>query len=295
MPKEASPPANAPMADEAGQYPLLFGEMSRVAEPGPLQESPDNRFSSFVVYVDESGDHSLESVDPNYPVFVLAFCVFHKGHYAQKVVPAVEAFKFKHFGHDVVVLHETDIRKERGEFRFNSRQHKDAFMNELTGIIEANNFILIGCVIDKRQLRERDSNPYHLALGFCLETLYELMQEKRQDDLPTHVVVECRGKKEDAELELEFRRVCAGENKFGKPLPFQIVFADKKTNSSGLQLADLVARPIGLSVVKPGQANRAFEVLTRKFFCSGGRKNLGVGFEGWGLKIYPAPESERPR
>ncbi len=84
MPKEASPPANPSLTDEAGQYPLLFGEGLRVVEPGQAQESPDNRFSSFVVYVDESGDHSLESVDPNYPVFVLAFCVFHKGHYAQK-------------------------------------------------------------------------------------------------------------------------------------------------------------------------------------------------------------------
>lgn len=256
---------------------------------------PGKQFSNFVVYVDESGDHSLESVDANYPVFVLAFCVFQKRYYARNVVPSLEGFKFKHFGHDVVVLHETDIRKERGEFRFSSRQHKEAFIDELTGIIEANNFMLIGCVIDKGRLRERAQNPYHLALGFCLETLHELMQEKLQGDLPTHVVVECRGKKEDAELELEFRRVCAGDNRFGKPLPFEIAFADKKTNSSGLQLADLVARPIGLSVVRPDQPNRAFEVLKRKFFCSGGRRNVGVGFDGWGLKIYPGPESERPR
>jgi len=210
-------------------------------------------------------------------------------------VPALETFKFKHFGHDLVVLHETDIRKERGCFRFSSREHKDAFLDELTGIIEANNFMLIACVVDKRRLRERGENPYHLALGFCLETLYELMREKKQDDLPTHVVVECRGKKEDAALELEFLRVCSGENKFGKPLPFEVVFADKKTNSSGLQLADLVARPIGLSVVRPEQANRAFDVLKQKFFCSGGRRNTGVGFEGLGLKMHPAPESERPR
>lgn len=256
---------------------------------------PGKQYSNYVVYVDESGDHSLESIDPQYPVFVLAFCVFQKAYYASKIVPALEGFKFKHFGHDVVVLHETDIRKERGDFRFSSRPHKAAFLDELTGIIEANNFILIGCVIDKARLRERSENPYHLALGFCLETLYELMQEKHQDDLPTHVVVECRGKKEDAELELEFRRMCAGENRFGRPLPFEVVFADKRTNSTGLQLADLVARPIGLSVVRPGQANRAFEVLKRKFFCSGGRKRVGADFEGWGLKIHPTPESERPR
>ena len=283
-----------PSPDVAVQYPL-FGEHvpAQVRVAGPMV--PGKQYSSHVVYVDESGDHSLESIDPQYPVFVLAFCVFQKAYYASRVVPALETFKFKHFGHDVVVLHETDIRKERGEFRFSSRPHKDAFLEELTGIIEANNFILIGCVIDKARLKERGENPYHLALGFCLETLYELMQEKTQDDLPTHVVVECRGKKEDAELELEFRRVCAGENRFGKSLPFEVVFADKKTNSTGLQLADLVARPIGLSVVRPEQANRAFDVLKRKFFCSGGRKNVGVGFEGWGLKIHPAPESERPR
>jgi len=287
-------PPSSTVREETGQLPL-FGEEPAEAISAPCVDVEDNRFSKYVVYVDESGDHSLASIDPNYPVFVLAFCVFHKNHYAAKVVPTVEAFKFRHFGHDVVVLHETDIRKERGDFRFDSRAHKQAFLNELTTIIEASNFILIGCVIDKRRLRERDSNPYHLALGFCLETLHELMQEKQQDDVPTHVVVECRGKKEDSELELEFRRICAGDNKFGKTLPFQVVFADKKTNSSGLQLADLVARPIGLSLIKPDQQNRAFDVLKRKFFCSGGRRQLGIGFEGWGLKIHPAPESERPR
>src|SRR5690606_7442062 len=121
--------------------------------------------------------------------------------------PAVEAFKFRHFGHDSIVLHETDIRKERGSFRFTDRSHRVAFFDELTGIIEDSKFILIGCLIDKRKLRERDQvdgNPYHLALGFCLEALYELMQEKGQATYPTHVVAECRGKKEDRDLELEF-------------------------------------------------------------------------------------------
>lgn len=30
-------------------------------------------FSDFLVFVDESGDHGLDSIDPGYPVFVLAF------------------------------------------------------------------------------------------------------------------------------------------------------------------------------------------------------------------------------
>ena len=41
------------------------------------------QFSDFMVYVDESGDHSLTSIDKNYPIFVLAFCVFYKKHLSQ--------------------------------------------------------------------------------------------------------------------------------------------------------------------------------------------------------------------
>ncbi len=254
--------------------------------------TPPGPFSNFIVYVDESGDHGMESLDPNYPVFVLAFCVFYKRHYSEVVVPALQKFKFNHFGHDSVVLHEQEIRKEIGSFKFRNREHKLSFLDELTSIIDASNFILISCVIDKRRLRrdgETPPNPYHLALGFCLETLHGLMQEKKQDDLRTHVVVEQRGKKEDAELELVFRRICDGANRLGRPLPYEIVFADKKANSAGLQLADLVARPVGLSILRPGQVNRAFEVLKRKFYCSGGRQKVGEGYDGWGLKVHPAP------
>jgi len=140
------------------------------------------KFSDFVVYVDESGDHGMQTLDVNYPLFVLAFCVFHKRHYSEKVIPALHRLKFNHFGHDLVVLHEHDIRKEAGQFKFSSRADKNRFISELTDIIEVSNFVLISCVIDKRQLHEQgeSTNPYHVALGFCLETLYQLMQEKKQ-------------------------------------------------------------------------------------------------------------------
>jgi hypothetical protein len=281
------------------QFSLFNDEPQHDADDDAGETSVPGKYSNFVVYVDESGDHGMQTLDANYPVFVLAFCVFYKRHYSEKVVPALHKFKFNHFGHDLVVLHEHEIRKEKGDFRFFvNREHKQQFISELTGIIELSNFILISCVIDKTRLRERgdaDNNPYHLALGFCLETLYEFLQEKNQDGALTHVVVECRGKKEDNELELEFRRICDGANRLGISLPFDVIFADKKVDSPGLQLADLVARPVGMSVIRPGQENRAFEVLKRKFYCSGGRERLGEGYEDWGLKIFPSRESEKPR
>lgn len=167
----------------------------------------------------------------------------------------------------------------------------------LNKIVKFSNFILISTVVEKLNLSKEalGQNAYHIALAHCMETLYEFLVEKEQHHKKTFVVVECRGKKEDAALELEFRRVCDGNNRFGSSLPFDILFSDKKTMSSGLQLADLVARPIGINRLRPDQPNRAFDILRHKFYCEGGRANVGKGYEGVGLKILPSPKSEKPR
>lgn len=249
-----------------------------------------SKFSDFVVYVDESGDHSLTSVNQDYPVFVLAFCIFYKEHYLSSVVPQLQRLKFDYFGHDSVILHEHEIRKEKGDFTvFSNRLEKNAFLERLSNIIDNSNFILASCVIEKHKIHtpEESENPYHKALKHCLETLYDFVIEKEQAEQETHVIVECRGAKEDNELELEFRRICDGENKYQCDLPFKIRMVSKASNSAGLQLADLVARPIGRYVINPQQANRAFDVLRSKFYCEGGRKEVGQGYDQWGLKHFP--------
>lgn len=94
---------------------------------------------------------------------------------------------------------------------------------------------------------------------------------------------EGRGDKEDKELELWFRRIRDGQNMLGRPLDFEPVFAKKASNSSGLQFADLIARPIGRYVMAPKQPNRAWDIIRRKV-----RKNPKTGDPtGWGLKVFP--------
>lgn len=241
--------------------------------------------SEFIIYVDESGDHSLLFIDQEYPVFVLSFCIFRKDIYTGVVTPAIRKLKFTTFGHDMVILHESDIRRKKGAFSRLSKAPREAFMSKLTDIIKASKFQLIAVVIDKRRLRERyvrPEHPYHLALEFGLERIYRLLKNAGQDDALTYVVCEARGAKEDAELELEFRRIRDGANYYHRPLPFDLIIADKKTNSEGLQLADLTARPIGLSVLRPEQDNRAMEVLNEKFYTGDTGNMRGVG-----LKVFP--------
>ena len=255
-----------------------------MSAPG-LSLSPDAGHSDFIVYVDESGDHSLDSIDPDYPVFVLSFCVFRKSEYVNRVTPAIRDLEFRTFGHDMVVLHESDIRRKKGAFSRLGREPREGFLNDLTDIIAKADFQLVAVVIDKRKLKDRyarPTHPYHLALEFGLERIYRLLRSAQQDDALTYVVCEARGAREDTELELAFRRIRDGENYFRGALPFDLIIADKRVNSEGLQLADLTARPIGLSVLRPEQENRAAQILEAKFYRdSAGNKR------GTGLKVFP--------
>ena len=45
--------------------------------------------SDYIVYVDESGDHGLKDIDATYPLFVLAFCIFHKSTYTDASVASI--------------------------------------------------------------------------------------------------------------------------------------------------------------------------------------------------------------
>lgn len=242
--------------------------------------------SRYIVYVDESGDHGMENIDPNYPVFVLAFCIFDKNDYATKISPSLQQFKFEYFGHDMVVLHEYEIRKARNEFSILlNNEIRKPFMRALGRVVADAPFTLVSTVIMKEALTRKYSspaNPYHMAMGFGLERVYRYLESLREHEKLTHIVFEKRGRREDDELELEFRRVCDGANYFNKAFPFQIVFADKKSNSSGLQFADLLARPIGRAMLDKTQENRAYEIIKTKFYARPDGR-----IEGWGLKCFP--------
>ena len=238
-----------------------------------------------IVYVDESGDHGLDSINSHYSVFVLAYCIFEKESYRLESTPALQGFKFTHFGHDMVILHERDIRKAEGEFTFLvDPARREAFMTDLSTLVAESEFTVIATVVNKQELLSRyvhPENPYHLALAYGLERIQLFLEQRGQDEGRTHLIFERRGKREDEALELEFRRVCSGANYKRQTLPFEIRFADKKVNSCGLQLADLVARPIGRHILDPRQRNRAWDILQEKLFRINGR------LKGLGLKVFP--------
>jgi hypothetical protein len=243
-------------------------------------------YSEYSIYVDESGDHGLERINPEYPLFVLAFCIVSKHGQRTQVGPQVGYFKHCWFGHEAVVLHAHEIRKEKGDFTFLfDRTVRERFLDDLTELMERLPYTLIASAINKTHLNHRyaePDNPYSIAMRFCLERSYLFLRGRSEGDRLTHVLVESRGRKEDADLELAFRRICDGDNATGQRLPFEVVFVDKKQNLPGLQLADLVCHPIGRYLLKPDQRNRAYEVVEGKF-----RRSSAGRLEGYGLKTFP--------
>lgn len=232
-------------------------------------------FSDFIVFADESGDHGLEGIDPSFPMFALAFCSIAKADYVAQVVPAFQQFKFDVWGHDGVVLHEHEIRKSKGEFGIlrADRDFREKFFERLNKLMEDAPIEVFASVIDKTKLKARYStpwNPYEIALLFCMERLLRSLNANNQEGKRVHVVFESRGPKEDKQLELEFRRIADNKATWGykssdfSRIIFEPLFMPKACNSIGLQLADLVARPIALHFLRPEQPNRAFEILRRK-------------------------------
>ena len=83
----------------------------------------------------------------------------------------MQALKFKYWGHDAVVLHEREIRKETGEFAFlrADRTIRNAFYDDLHSVMVNAPMTIIASVIDKVALRKKYDkpwNPYEIALHF---------------------------------------------------------------------------------------------------------------------------------
>ena len=143
---------------------------------------------------------------------------------------------------------------------------------------------IVAVVIDKPAFAFRyhtPVSPYEYALEMGPERVFRHLQDLGSPGT-TAIVVEKRGKREDADLEVAFRRVCDGNNALSKAFPFQHVMVSKVSNSAGLQLTDLMARPVALHHLHPSQNNQAFEIVATKL-----RRSPTGKIEGWGLKRLP--------
>ena len=237
-----------------------------------------------MVFLDEAGDHSLDPVDQDFPVFVLAFVLCDEEEYANVLVPAFTLFKIRYFGHDGVVLHSRDIRKAIGDFSFlQVAEKRDAFYSDLNDLIASAKFQLIAIAIRKQSHKDKYGkacrNPYELALEYGMERLKSYLDELGQKEAT--LLAEARGKNEDDALRLAFLQILKYSSYYHdfKSIHFDLKFVSKKANVLGHQIADLCAYPIARRVIDPRKSQVAFQIVQAKF----------INRQGWrhGFKIFP--------
>ena len=240
-----------------------------------------------IVYMDETGDHTLELVDKDYPIFGLVMVICDADAYADKIVPAVYRFKMKFFGHEGIILHSYDIRKQKGPYAFLSHAaRRNEFYSHINEIMGLNDYTLIASMIRKQHHKDRYGdaavNPYDLAMEFALERLLPLLEKTGQEEV--YVMAEARGKKEDDQLSLSFYRFVNDGNIYIpadriKRIQFRLIFRTKEMNIIGMQMADLAAYPTARHVIDPDKANPAYDILRPRFYVGSGQVR--------GLKIFP--------
>ena len=74
--------------------------------------------SRYLAFFDECGDHSMEKIDRDFPLFVLALVVMEREAYRDQALPEFNGFKLRYFSHEGINLHSRDIDWRPGRSRF---------------------------------------------------------------------------------------------------------------------------------------------------------------------------------
>lgn len=240
-------------------------------------------------FMDETGDHGLSFVDENFPVFLLAGCLFEESEYA-KVSDAVNALKQEFFGTNEVIFHSRDIRKCDGAFQILfDLELKKRFYERLNTIISEANFTIIAVAIEKKKHIERYGksarNPYTLCLSYMLERLIFCTDTNNGNKVS--IIIEKRGKKEDAQLLSHYNATMdrgtfhVSSDRFKNRID-NFTPRNKRENDIGLQIADLCAYPIARHVLNSEEPYIPFQIIQKKLRSDGKGKT-----DGYGLKIFP--------
>lgn len=234
--------------------------------------------SEYICFLDESGDQSLTSIDKDFPVFVLCLVVIKRSDYVETVIPQITALKLKHWNHEGINFHSSDIRKEKGDFAFlqTDPNLRAAFLGDISALMQDLPYTFFVAGIRKEQHLKRYGDaaqcPYELSLTFILERLLHFAKENSVTSLP--IIAERRGKNEDSSLERFFYKLLATGSHYHPAYEFQqmnatIEFRKKIANIAGIQIADLVAHPCARQIIKGSQGNRAFKIVIGHRYKSG--------------------------
>lgn len=240
-----------------------------------------------LLFLDESGDHDLTNIDPEYPVFVLGGIIVDEAYASGELTEKLNEFKQDLFGTTNIIIHTADIIRNRNGFeRLKSdKTFRAKFMEKLNNLMLSLEYKVVACAIKKQEHVDKyvsAADPYLFSLDVVTERfVFELGGHTGQ------LIAEKRNKQLDAQLLLAWRSLelkgtsFLTPTKFKARIPQPIDLRAKAENIAGLQIADLVVSPIGRHVIgKPDRKD--WEIVRSKF-----RTSFSGKWEGYGLITLP--------
>lgn len=240
------------------------------------------------LFMDESGDHGLTTVSPDFPVFLLCGVLMEQAAY-DRLRAEMNVLKSAIWGNKEVIFHSRDIRKCEKEFTvLFDLGTKETFYHGINRLITAQDYTILASGIRKDQYIKKygklSNDVYELSLSFIIERAVFFLDSKGKSEKRVNIIIEKRGKREDKRLEEHFQRLLSrGTNYVSaerlRTCGLNIRFVGKRENINGLQLADLIAYPIARYVLNSERANPAFDALAPKIYSKSGKR--------YGLKVFP--------
>ncbi len=236
----------------------------------------------YFLFFDETGDHGLTYVDPNFPLFLLCGCLFEESALSS-FGERMNAIRQDYWKTDDVIFHSREIRKCEGPFQsLFDLSLKEKFYRDLNQAIKEATFSIIAAGIRKdafiKQFGKLGHDPYEVCFSFIVERLVLYLNEHDQEATCT-LVFERRGRKEDHQIIAHFNKIRDAGTGSLDPKVVQETIAGcelsaKWENQIGLQCADLCAYPLARSMILKGEPSKAADIVKRKTLPDG-------------LKIFP--------
>ena len=240
------------------------------------------------LFLDESGDHNLITIDPQYPVFVLGGIIVDADYADGPLTDALDNFKREWFGRDDIVLHTADIARNRNGFEsLQDARIRARFYDGLNELMRGLEYAVVACIIRKHPFRELHGmfapDPYSYSFSILVERFCTDVVKTSGDGL---IIAEGRDAALNLHLELEWANLKTGGTASHSPGIVtdrlrSLSIRSKKDNIAGLEIADLVVSPIGRNAIgRPGHED--WRIVEEKLL-----RNDSGEYQGYGLTLFP--------
>lgn len=263
-----------------------------IDEEGSVLNSAD-----YLIAMDETGTQNLNGITNQTPshncMFTLTGIIIEKVN-VNRISDDIMELKGKYwpsafFNEHRVVFHSRNIRKRVGPFNPMVIDN-DTFQQDLNNLLSLIPFEIISASIEKRDLKNRYSrprSPYKLSVRFILERIAMKLNFHNSKGV---ILLESRGRKEDAELLSEIVNIIDNGSEYVKCSTFNCisgVYFNPKWNSNHdksywpLEIADIVSYRIHRHNLASDDVNELnFKIIEDRLIDY-------PKYQGSGNKIFP--------